>query len=107
MHLGQIIARFQDPDFAAEILLSLDDLPLAARVSDAAARNDLTPGEFAFRSVARFVDGASDEEWLALVGHMTQSSDPAEAFLRRILSGACSHEESAGSSPSASAGRPG
>ncbi len=37
MLLGGVIARLDDPAVAAETLLSLDDLSLAARVTQAAA----------------------------------------------------------------------
>jgi hypothetical protein len=93
MMLGEMIAGFKDPAFAAETLLALDDLALAARTASAAANDGLTPGEFATRSVARFVDGAGDDEWLSLIGRMSRSKEPSEVFLRFILSRAVSMAE--------------
>jgi hypothetical protein len=38
--------------------------------------------------VGRFVDGASDEEWLKLIGLMSKTDNPGQVFLRRVLSNA-------------------
>jgi hypothetical protein len=86
MLLGEVIERFEDPAFAAEALLALDDLALAARVNVAAADEALPPGEYVIRSVGRFLQSASDEEWLTLIGLMSRADDPGNVFLRRVLS---------------------
>jgi hypothetical protein len=88
MLLGDVIARFEDEVFASEALFALGDLVLAARVSFAAAEDELTPGEFAARSVDAFVRGASDDEWLSMVGQMSRAEDPGQVFLHRVLSNA-------------------
>jgi hypothetical protein len=88
MLLGDILARFEDDACAAEALLELDDIVLANRVASAAGERGMTLGEFAVQSVGRFVQGASDEEWLTLIGLMSRAENPAQAFLRRVLSGA-------------------
>jgi hypothetical protein len=88
MLLGNVIASFEDPACAAEALLALDDLALAAAITAAAAKEKMTAGEFAMQSVGAFVDGASDEEWLTLVGLMSRADNPGQVFLRRILSDA-------------------
>lgn len=85
MLLGDVIAGFQDPVFAGEALLALDDLVLTARIAAAAAEEDITPGEFAMQSVGNFVNRANDEEWLTLVGQMSRADNPGQVFLRRIL----------------------
>jgi len=86
MLLGDLIARVQDPAFATEALLALDDLALMARINSESARNGLEPGEFISQSVARFVNGASDEEWLAMIGALVQAENPGRAFLHLVLS---------------------
>jgi hypothetical protein len=55
-------------------------------VNTAAAGAALPPGEYVIRSVGRFVQSASDEEWLTLVGLMSRAGDPGQVFLRRVLS---------------------
>ena len=86
MLLGEVIARFEDEAFVSETLLALDDLPLTARVATLAAENNMSAGEFAMQAIGRFVNGASDEEWLTLIGQMSRAEDPGRVFLRRALS---------------------
>jgi hypothetical protein len=85
MLLGDVIARFEDETLAAETLLSLDDLALTARVTEAAADHDLTAGEFATMAVDHFVSHASNEDWLTVIGQMSRANDPGQVFLRRAL----------------------
>jgi len=82
---GDLLAQFEDETVAAEALLSLDDLVLVARVQEAAARAGLDAGAFAAASVGRFVNGASDEDWLGLLGAVSRAEDPSAAFLKRVL----------------------
>ena len=88
MLLGDVIARFDDEAFSGETLFALDDLALTARVAALAAENNMSAGEFAMQSVGRFVDGASDEEWLTLIGQMSRAQNPGQVFLRRVLASA-------------------
>jgi hypothetical protein len=88
MQLGDVIARFEDEAFVNETLLALDDLALTAQVVASAAESNVTAGEFAAQSVGRFVNNASDEEWLTLIGLMSRAEDPGQVFLRRVLSSA-------------------
>jgi len=85
MLLGDLIARFQDERTVNEALLSLDDLTLTARLVAFAADNGMSPGELAVHSVGQFANGASDDEWLALMGQMSGADDPGAVFLRRVL----------------------
>src|SRR5262245_65975246 len=86
MLLGEVIARFEDEAFVSETLLALDDLALTARVATLSAENNMSAGEFATYAVGRFVNGASNEEWLTLIGQMSCAEDPGRVFLRRVLS---------------------
>ena len=88
MLLGDLIANFEDPALASEALRQLDDLSLTAGIVAAAASENVTPGEFAMQSVGQFVNGASNEEWLTLIGLMARADNPGQVFLRRILSDA-------------------
>lgn len=73
MLLGDIIARFQDEAAVSETLFSLGDLALTASVVARAAESNITTGEFTLESVGRFVNGATDEEWLTLIGQMSRA----------------------------------
>jgi hypothetical protein len=80
MLLGDVIARFEDEAFVNETLLALDDLALTARVLTGAAENKVSAGEFAAQSVGQFVNGASDEEWLTLIGLMSRAENPGLGY---------------------------
>jgi len=86
MLLGDIIARFRDEVVVSETLLSLDDPALTAHVIARAAEKDLTASELAMELVGQFVTGATEEDWLTLIGQMSRSENPGGMFLRRVLS---------------------
>lgn len=88
MLLGDVIARFEDPAVVGETLFAGDDLALMARIARLAAENNVSAGEFAMQSIGRFVNGASDEEWLTLIGQMSRAENPGQVFLRHALSNA-------------------
>jgi hypothetical protein len=90
MLLGDIIASFQDEAGINETPFSLGDLALTARLVALATESNVSTGELAIQSVGRFVNGASDEEWLALLGQMSRSDNPGQVFLRRALATATS-----------------
>jgi hypothetical protein len=88
MLLGDVLAKLEDPAFATEALLAIDDIVLTTRIGAAAAAEELTPGEFAVQSVGWFVNRASDEEWLTMIGLISRAANPGQTFLRRVLSNA-------------------
>ena len=96
MQLGDVIARFEDEAFVNETLVALDDLALTARVFTLAAENNLSAGEFAAQSVGQFVNSATDEEWLTLIGLMSRADNPGQVFLRRVLSNALPQPQGCG-----------
>jgi hypothetical protein len=83
--IGELISRFGDERVAAEVISKLDDSDLAARVSEAAANVELTNGEFASSTVQHFVTHASELEWIAVFGQLSESEDPPQTFLRHVL----------------------
>ncbi|MDJ1159923.1 hypothetical protein QNA08_17030 [Chelatococcus sp. SYSU_G07232] len=94
--LKDLAARLDDETAAVAIVAGLDagapaagagraGLPLVARVQAAAARQGVTPGAFVADAVGAFTAGASDEEWMSLVGLMAREADPGRVFLRRAV----------------------
>ena len=96
MQLGDVIARFEDDAFVSETLFALDDLALTARIAVAAAEKNVSAGEFAAQAVGQFVNGASDEEWLTLIGLISRADNPGQVFLRRVLSNALPRSQECG-----------
>lgn len=85
MLLGDVIAQFDDDSSALQVLMSLDDLALVARVREACERDDYTLGEFARAAVQRYAASASDEEWVTVLGQMGRTQAPGIPLLRRAL----------------------
>lgn len=85
MLLGDVIARFDDESTALQMLMSLDDLALVARVREACERDDYELGEFARTAVQRYASAASDEEWVTALGQMGRTQAPGIELLRRAL----------------------
>ena len=81
--LGEIVDRLEDPMVAAGILRAIDEPELLARL--ALAAGDRPPAEVLAATVRRFLETASDDQWLQLVGIMGRAADPALAALRAIL----------------------
>jgi hypothetical protein len=85
MMLGAAIARLQDEANVAVLLAALDDLALMARVRTAAETAGLPLGAFASGAVGAFIEGARDEDWLALMTAANRAADPAAACLKAML----------------------
>lgn len=100
MQVGELITRFEDEAVAVETLVALDDIALTARVSQAAAEQELTIGEFAVVAVQRFASHATHEDWLTLLGRMSRTEDPGRIFLRYVLSSALTDSDETHRMPS-------
>ena len=85
MLLGDIIRELSNEGTAAGALVALGDLPLLLRIDAARAAHEETAGGYAAGAVARFADGAGDEDWLALMNAIERTDDPASACLRRMI----------------------
>lgn len=90
MLVGELIAQFEDETTAAEAMMDLDDLKLAADAAQVASENELTVGEFVATTVRHFISHASDTEWVSLFGKLSASQDPGRTFLHHILTAALS-----------------
>jgi hypothetical protein len=82
---GTLVASLDDPRIAADIVAALDDPGLAARLATAADDAGRAPSEVIASTVRRFLDTASDDHWLQLVGIMNRAADPGLAAVRAIL----------------------
>lgn len=85
MLLGDIIRDLTDEQMAMGALLALDDFSLVARIEATRKAHGETAGGYAANAVARFADGAGDEDWVGLMGAMERTRDPAAACLKRMI----------------------
>ena len=81
MLLGDLLARFETPSFAEETVLALGDLALLARMQAQADAEGQGLGAFAQDAMRRFAAGATDEEWVTLLGALARASDPGAVCL--------------------------
>ena len=85
MHLGALISRLENEADAMRALEALGDLALFAEVQEVGAQHDEAPGEYLANAAQRFAAAASDDDWLALMGAVERTKDPAQAALDRML----------------------
>jgi hypothetical protein len=85
MLLGDLLANFDDDAVAAETALRLSDLTTLNRMRESAEANGLTLGEYAQAAIRRFADGASDEDWVSLLGAMGRTEDLGAVCLQRAF----------------------
>lgn len=83
--LGALIASLDDPEVVTRLVALLDEPALAARLEAAARARGGAPEEAAASLVRRFVETASDDLWVQLVGIMNRADDPTLAAIRAIL----------------------
>lgn len=82
---GQWIDTLDDPVVALSLLAALDDPSLVRRLVAAADAAGRAPAEVVASTVRGFLDTASDDHWLQLVGIMSRAEDPSLAAVRAIL----------------------
>lgn len=83
--LGELIGSLDQPGIAEAALVEAGDLVLLAGVTEAAGLLGLSTGAFASLAVRRFVERATDEDWLQLTGAMGREEAAGLAALRTIL----------------------
>ena len=83
--LGKLIDDLDDPNVVLDLVAALDAPDLLTRIGQAAEAERLTPSVYLAASVRTFVDEASDDIWLQLVGIMNRAEDPSLAAMRAIL----------------------
>jgi len=97
--LGTLIASLDDPQVTTRMLALLDDPELAARLEAAAGSLGRAPAEVTASLVRTFVETASDDVWLQLIGIMNRADDPTLAAVRAILTKALPEVAVAGAKP--------
>ena len=85
MTLGDMIADWQDEATLINALIDLDDLPLLARLQQAADQDGCDLADFVRHGVGRFVAEANDEAWLTLIGRINKAEDPAKTGLKLMI----------------------
>lgn len=90
MLLGDILGRLTDDGEAVEIILAAGDLPLLAAMQMQATAEGLNLAEYAKSVVQRYAAGASDEEWITLMGQIGRTADPGGVWLKRAFESAIS-----------------
>ncbi|MGB3866056.1 MAG: hypothetical protein WBA29_10565 [Xanthobacteraceae bacterium] len=83
--LGTLIASLDNPDIATRLVTLLDEPDLTARLEAAASTLGRAPAEVTASLVRNFVETASDDLWLQLIGIMNRAEDPSLAAIRAIL----------------------
>ncbi|MFO1148068.1 MAG: hypothetical protein U1E62_06790 [Alsobacter sp.] len=85
MNLGDIIRLLDDEVAAPDALARSADLGLVAAVTDMAHRYDESLGEYVAGAVRRFANGASDEDWLAVMNALERTGEPAQTCLTAMV----------------------
>jgi hypothetical protein len=83
--LGQLLDSLDDPDVALRLIAALEEPLLLQRLTSAAAAAGRPVADVMASMVHGFLDTASDDHWLQLVGIMNRAPDPGLAAVRAIL----------------------
>jgi hypothetical protein len=83
--LGQLLDSLDDPEVALDLLAALEAPSLSERLAAAADAAGRPLADVVASTVGGFLDTASDDHWLQLVGIMSRARDPGLAATRAIL----------------------
>lgn len=83
--LGRLIETLDDPDVAFDLARKLDQPELLDRLMRASQTAGREPADYLASTVRNFVDTATDDHWLQLIGIMNRAEDPGLAAIRAIL----------------------
>ena len=89
--LGDLLASLGDEATAMETILRGGDLQILTAARAQAAVEGLALGAYVTRAMQRYTTGASDEEWITLIGLLNRAPDPGAACLQRALTTALQH----------------
>jgi hypothetical protein len=83
--LGKLIDSLDDPVVAMNLVAALADPELEARLANAAEAEGRPIADVVATIVRNFLNAASDDHWVRLIGIMNRAKDPGLAALRAIL----------------------
>ena len=83
--LGKLIDSLDDPVVAMNLVAALTDPELEARLANAAEAEGRPTADVVATIVRNFLNAASDDHWVQLIGIMNRVKDPGLAALRAIL----------------------
>ncbi|AYG63622.1 hypothetical protein QD460_25680 [Rhizobium jaguaris] len=83
--LGSLIASLDNPQTAAAVIGAVGMEGLAERVEKAAAAEAMEPAAYLAAVVRSFMETASDDHFVQLIGIMNRAEDPSLAAVRAIL----------------------
>ncbi|HVZ06793.1 hypothetical protein [Rhodopila sp.] len=94
--LGRLIDSLDDPAVTARVMAALEDTSIPRRVAEAAEASGRSPADTLAATVRGFLDTASDDYFVQLIGIMNRAPDPSLAAMRAILEKALPHATVAG-----------
>jgi hypothetical protein len=83
--LGDLLASLTDETTAIETILGAGDMNMLAAVQTKAAADGVELAAFVSQMMQRYMNEASDEEWITLMGLMNCSQDPGATCLVRAF----------------------
>lgn len=83
--LGSLIASLDNPQTASALIEAVGMEGLAERVKKAAAAEAMDPAAYLAAIVRSFMETASDDHFVQLIGIMNRAEDPGLAAVRAIL----------------------
>lgn len=83
--LGALITALEDPQVCDRLLSALDAPAIATRLAAVADAEGRPPSEVMAARVWHFLDTASDDNFVQLIGIMNRADDPGLAAVRAIL----------------------
>jgi hypothetical protein len=83
--LGALIDSLDDPVVAEKLLVRLDAPSLGRRLEEAAAREGAPVAQVMASTLRYFMETASEDYWVQLIGIMSRAEDPGLAAIRAIL----------------------
>lgn len=99
--LWTTLTNLDNPKVALGLVAALNEPELLARLTAAAKATEMTPVDFVATAVRGFIETASDDHWLQLIGVMNRAEDPSLAVMRGSAPGLAAsrgRSERAGSS---------
>jgi hypothetical protein len=83
--LGALIESLDRPEVAERLLDALQAPALSQRLEQTAAREAAPIGQILAWTVRSFVETASEDHWVQLIGIMNRAEDPGVAAIGAIL----------------------